>query len=131
MAMKILIRGRIFPKGGGDDAEHPTIIPMKTTPSSQLLSGPMTRARARDIGAKVNSLLFEYDFDGKGTWMLPHNETLCILRYEEDDREGPRKQPQDQGRGGEGASTKGMLLDSPELPACPDLPAGPELTALR
>ena len=44
-------------QGGGDDAEHPSLIPMDvpTSPSTPL--GPMTRARAKAIEDKVNSLL--------------------------------------------------------------------------
>nr|XP_020163657.1 uncharacterized protein LOC109749076 [Aegilops tauschii subsp. strangulata] len=42
----------------GGDAEHPSIIPMDTTPTHQAPCGPMTRARARAIENEVNSLLF-------------------------------------------------------------------------
>ena len=79
MVMKILIRGRIFPKGG-DDAEHPTDITMDT-PTTR---GPTTRAQARAIEAKVNSLLAELLFNMHDMWVLPHGATLCILRYTED-----------------------------------------------
>ena len=84
MKMKLLIRGRIFPKEGGDDAEHPSLIPMDvpTSPSTPL--GPMTRARAKAIEDKVNSLLSELPLSTHETWLLPHAETLCVIRYLEE-----------------------------------------------
>ena len=48
-----------FPQGRGDDAEHPKIIPMDTPTSPTTPLGPMTRARAKAIEDKVNSLLSE------------------------------------------------------------------------
>ena len=82
MVMHLLIRGRISPKGG-DDAEHPSLIPMDvpTSPSTPL--GPMTRARAKAIEDKVNSLLSELPLPTHETWLLPHSETLCVIRYME------------------------------------------------
>jgi hypothetical protein len=50
-------------QGGGDDAEHPTVISMYTLTSSQAPSGPSMRAHACAIGHKVNSLLFELDMN--------------------------------------------------------------------
>ena len=83
MVMKILIRGRIFPKGG-DDAEHPMVIPMDPPTSPQVPRGPMTRARARALKTEVTSLLSELPFDSSETWLLPQAEVLCVFRYEED-----------------------------------------------
>jgi hypothetical protein len=84
MVMRFSIRGRIFPKGGGDDAEHPVVIPMDSPTSPQVPRGPMTRARARAIENEVTSLLSQFPFDAHEDWMLPQTETLCILRYQED-----------------------------------------------
>ncbi|KAK1648993.1 hypothetical protein QYE76_066798 [Lolium multiflorum] len=46
-------------------------------------SGPMTRARAKAIHDKVNSLLTTLDLDSPLDGMLPHAETLCVIRYME------------------------------------------------
>ena len=50
----------------------------------------MTRARAKLLQAKVNSLLSLCDFDTPLDGLLLHTHTLCIIRYEE-------KNPQDGG----------------------------------
>ena len=84
MVMKLSIRGRIFPKGRGDDAEHPTIIPMDVSTSPTTPLGPMTRARAKAIEDKVNSLLSELPLSTHETWLLPQAETLCVIRYLEE-----------------------------------------------
>ena len=57
MVMRITIRGQIFHKGGRDDAEHPTFIPMYTLTIVRAPRGHMTRPRAYTIGHKVNSIL--------------------------------------------------------------------------
>ena len=93
MVMKTTIRGRIFPKGGGDDAEHPSSIPMDTPSSPQALKGPMTRARARAIEHEVNSLLFEFRLDSHEDWVLPHKEMLCILSYQGGDPVDAKENP--------------------------------------
>ena len=49
-----------------------------TYPSTTL--GPMTRARAKAIKDKVNSLLSELPLSTYETWLLPHGETLCVIR---------------------------------------------------
>ena len=72
-------------QGRGDDAEHPTIIPMYT--------------RAYAIGHKVNSLLSESSLSSCKTWMLLQARTLCILRY----TRGDQGEPKDQGQGCAGA----------------------------
>ncbi|XBI79540.1 hypothetical protein VPH35_088973 [Triticum aestivum] len=46
--------------------------------------GPMTRARAKAIEHKVNSLLSELPLSTHETWILPHAETLCVIRYMEE-----------------------------------------------
>ena len=70
-------------QGRGDDAEHPSIIPMDSTSTTLAPRGPMTRARARAIQSEVNSLLVEFPFDPFETWLLTQTETLCVLRYHE------------------------------------------------
>ena len=40
----------------------------------------MTRARAKAIEDKVNSLLSELPLSTYETWLLPHAETLCVIR---------------------------------------------------
>ena len=81
MVMKLLIRGRIFPKGGGDDAEHPTFIPMYTPTTLQTPRGLMTRPQLCAIGHKVNSLLSEPSLSTCETWLLPPTCVLCMIRY--------------------------------------------------
>src|SRR4051812_35084775 len=102
-------RGRLFPKGGGADAAHPTTATTSTPTSSP--SGPMTRARAKLLQAKVNSLLSLCDFDTPLDVLVLHTHTLCIIRYEE-------KNPQDEGAPAE--ETKCSL--SPAV--LPDLATG-------
>src|SRR5215216_4767705 len=102
-------RGRLFPKGGGADAARPTTATTSTPTSSP--SGPMTRARAKLLQAKVNSLLSLCDFDTPLDGLLLHNHALCIIRYEE-------KNPQDGGAPAD--KTKNSL--SPAV--LPDLTTG-------
>ena len=93
MVMRITIRGRIFPKGG-DDAEHPTIIPMYTSTTPQAPKGHTIRPRPYAMGHKVNSLLFEPYLPTYETWLLPHAWTLCILRLIRDDHGDSKDQGQ-------------------------------------
>src|SRR3990170_7725956 len=78
------------------DAEHPSIIPMDTSPTHQAPSGPMTRARARAIENEVNSLLYDFHMDMDGTWMLPHKGILCIIRNDGIDRQEDKDHHQGQ-----------------------------------
>src|SRR3954465_12113987 len=71
---------KILSQGGGADAARPPNAPPSTTPSPP--SGPMTRARAKLLQAKVNSLLSSCDFVLPLDGLLLHASTLCILRYE-------------------------------------------------
>ena len=41
----------------------------------------MTRARAKAIEDKVNSLLSELPLAIHETWLLPQAETLCVIRH--------------------------------------------------
>ena len=80
MVMRLSIRGQIFPKGLGDDADHPTVIPMDLPMSPTTPLGPMTRARAKPIETKVNFLLSELPLHTCETWLIPQAETLCVIR---------------------------------------------------
>ena len=97
MVMRISIRGRSFTRGGGDDAEHPSVIPMDLPSPHQAPRGPMTRARARALETEVTSLLSEISYDPLETWLLPQSGMLCMIRYQEDppevaheDGQGPK-----------------------------------------
>ena len=79
MVMRLSIQGRIFPKGG-DDEEHPTIIPMYTTTTPQVPSGHTMRPQAYAIGHKVKPLQHASAFHSCETWLLPNAKTLCMLR---------------------------------------------------
>ena len=75
MVMKISIRGRIFPKGGGDDAEHPT-------------DNTMSRVRLAsdtcDIYftySKVNHLLYTCSLDPFEDGILLDTSPMCMHRY--------------------------------------------------
>ena len=94
-------------QGRGDDAEHPMIIPMDSTPTIQDPSGPMTRERARAIQSEVTSLLLEFPSSASETWLLPKSEMLCVIRYNAQDTE-PRAEEEETGVN---------TLDSPDLSA--------------
>ena len=70
-----------------------------TSPTTPL--EPMTRARAKAIEDKVNSLLSELPLPTYETWLLPHAETLCVIRYLEgshgQDGEGTKFNGQEEG----------------------------------
>ena len=72
-------RGRLSPKGGGDDVAPLTddTTPRPTSPPS----GPMTRARVKALHDKVNSLLTTLDLGTPLDGLLPHTDTLCVIRY--------------------------------------------------
>ena len=71
-------------QGRGDDAEHPTFIPMYTPTTLQAPRGHMTRPRTYAIGHKVNSLLSEPSLSTCETWLLPQTCVLCMIRYLEE-----------------------------------------------
>src|SRR3954467_8246510 len=56
--------------------------------------GPLTRAQARAIEAKVKSLLSESFVNMHESWVLPHGSVLCIIRYTRDARGDPQVQGQ-------------------------------------
>ena len=66
------------------DMGRPSVPSQDIPPSSP--SGPMTRARAKLLHDKVNSLLSICDFDSPLDGVLLHAPTLCILRYDPQDR---------------------------------------------
>ena len=76
------------PECGVLDAEHPKAIPMDPTTSTMTPLGPMTRARARALETEVTSLLSQFHFDAHEAWLLPHMDTLCILRYHGEEEDG-------------------------------------------
>ena len=84
MIMRITIRGRIFPRGGGDDAEHPTFIPMYTPTILQAPRGHTMRPQIYAIGHKVNLLLSKPTLSTCETWLLPPTCVLCMIRYLEE-----------------------------------------------
>ena len=63
-------------QGRGDDAEHPKVIPMDLPTSPTTPLGPLTRARAKAVKDKVNSLLSELPLSMHEIWLLPQAETL-------------------------------------------------------
>ena len=66
------------------DAPTPPMTPL----------GPMTRARAKAIEDKVNSLLSELPLYMHETWLLPKSEVLCMIRYQEGPPEDAREDVQ-------------------------------------
>ena len=74
-------------QGRGDDAKHPTFIPMYTPTTLQTPSGHMTRPRTYAIGHKVNSLLSEPSLSTCETWLLPPTCVICMIRYLEESHE--------------------------------------------
>src|SRR3954466_10686117 len=56
--------------------------------------GPLTRAQARAIETKVNSLLSESFVNMHESWVLPHGSVLCIIRYTRDAQGDPQVQAQ-------------------------------------
>ena len=92
--------------------------------------GPTTRAQARAIEAKVNSLLSGLPFDTHETGMLPHGDTLCILRYTGDTQgeaktQGqvtPRRTPrEDEDKTPEFLTTPGARPPGPRVPGPPSV----------
>ena len=61
----------------------------------------MTRARAKALHDKVNSLLSTFDLGSTLDGMLLHSDMLCVIRYEptEPSEHGPSSWTK-QGRGG-------------------------------
>lgn len=97
-----------------------------TTPSSsppriELPTGPITRARAKKLQDKVNLLLNEHVINFNENFVLPKNNILLVLRFEDSTIDGDQRYaavmqgrpsneeaqassygPLDQGEGGQG-----------------------------
>jgi hypothetical protein len=65
---------------GGDDTGWPTNTFASRPPSPP--QGPMTRARAKALHDKVNSLLNTLDLEHTWNGSLPHDNIICAVRYE-------------------------------------------------
>src|SRR3954471_22764732 len=89
------------------DAEHPIDITMD--PPATL--GPLTRAQARAIETKVNSLLSESFINMHESWVLSHGSVLCIIRYTRDAQGDPQVQAQATGK----ESVQGMEGTTPGI----------------
>ena len=76
-------RGRLFPKGGGDDVAPPNddTTPWPRSPPS----GPTSRTPT--IYVKVNSILSMVDLNTNLNGMLPHAYYRCVIRCQR--RQGP------------------------------------------
>ena len=97
---------------------QPMATPTLTPASSP--SGPMTRARAKALHEKVNSLLSSIDLGSTLDGLLLHTDTLCILRYE------PREQPRHPSTNAQGeAPEKGEVWTSRAGVSAVHLPESP------
>ena len=103
--MRISLRGQIFHKRGGDDAEHPLVIPMDLPSPHQASRGPMTRACARALETEVTSLLSDISYDPLETWLLPKSDILCMIRCQEE----PPKDAREDGQAAHSADEENQL----------------------
>ncbi|KAK1602536.1 hypothetical protein QYE76_017967 [Lolium multiflorum] len=78
-------------QGGGDDVA-PLANDTTSRPTSPP-SGPMTRARAKAIHDKVNSLLTTLDLGTPLDGLLPHADVLCVIRYKAHQDPGEEETP--------------------------------------
>ena len=69
--------------------------------SHQVPTGPMTRSRARALETEVTSLLSQFHSDAHEAWLLPHMDTLCILRYNGEAKEQGQEEEEDGQEDGE------------------------------
>jgi hypothetical protein len=65
---------------GGDDTGWPSDTSASRPPSP--LQGPMTRARAKALHDKVNSLLNTLDLEHTLNGSLPHGNIICAVSYD-------------------------------------------------
>ena len=89
----------------------------------------MTRARAKAIEDKVNSLLSELPLSMHENWLLSQAETLCVIRCLEESL-GPTTL---NGQDGEDAKLNGQeegLLETPRLRTTGELRTSDDLQAL-
>ena len=102
------------------------VAPPSTTPTPS--DGPLTRARAKLLQAKVNTLLSLCDFDSTLDGLLLHPNTLCILRYEP--REQATKERQEKEPKNKLQKKVGAGIGAPEIP--PGIPgAAPTISGSR
>jgi len=85
-----------------------------TSPTTPL--GPMTQARARALKTEVTSLLSCFHFDAHETWLLPHTDTLCILRYHGEAKEQGEEEEEDGREDGEEEVMKKKLQAPDDRP---------------
>ena len=76
----------------------------------------MTRARARALETEVTSLLSHFHFDTHETWLLPHTDTLCILRYHGEAKEQGEEEEEDGREDGEDEVMKRELQAPDDRP---------------
>ncbi|XBI63679.1 hypothetical protein VPH35_044043 [Triticum aestivum] len=77
----------------------------------QVPGGPMTRARARALETEVTSLLSDFHFDAHETLLLPHMDTLYILRYHGEAKErGEEEEEEEEEDGREDRDEEEELL---------------------
>ena len=57
----------------------------------------MTRARAHAMLTEVNSFLVDMHMDTSGTWLLPHQNTLCLIRCNKEPFQAAEEHHQVQG----------------------------------
>ncbi|KAK1664910.1 hypothetical protein QYE76_053069 [Lolium multiflorum] len=93
-------------EGTTDSSPRPTSPP----------SGPMTRARAKAIHDKVNSLLTTLDLGTPLDGMLPHAETLCVIRYMEHQDPGEDETPWSR----EGEEQRNLEMNMKPKPTSPE-----------
>ena len=97
---------------------------VSTSPSTP--PGPMTRARAKAIEDKVNSLLSEIPLSTHETWLLPQAETLCVIKYLEKGHRAATSNGQD----GEDTEYEGQEEDIPKKLQRADVRPGPDVRCL-
>ena len=80
----------------------------------------MTRVCALAVETEVNSFLFKFLLDSHESQILPQTETLCTLRYQEEDREEARTETQApmEEETEEGRSRR-KAKEVPDYPGCP------------
>ena len=75
-----------------------------TSPTTPLRIMP--RARARALETEVTSLLSQFHFDAHEAWLLPHMDTLCIIRYNGEAKEQGQEEEEDGREDGEEGGLK-------------------------
>ena len=97
---------------------------LPTSPTTPL--GPMTRARAKAIEDKVNSLLSKLPLSIHKTLLLPQAETLCVIRYSKEGNGTATFNGQD----GEDTEYEGQEEDIPKKLQRADVRPGPDVRCL-